>query len=267
MSDLEHTTSGKPMSNEGHPTAILYETLSGVVIQITPLSILSLRAIHLRAEREFPYPDKTEYQIESAVMASGFLPAEENPAYIEACQAIDRQRNDWSVAHILDVACSYPQYPTREALVAAFRPQLEKLRRVADLGDDDYENTLDHCVFTGRHDKQMVIWAAEQNEGLMLTAPEVVEGIRYFRLELSEQARRRLAGQTRRAEIDHQPGVEPAARGIRGLRTVRNRPDGGDPDPSARVAESAGGLLHRPAVGGGDAGARHQTQTEKREEG
>lgn len=185
MSD-EMTASG--------PVVVGYETMSGVMIHVTPLSVFTINAIHERSADEYPYPDPKPYEkpLENAADRSIKAPAMDDPEYKALCKAVDEERMAWRVRVSIDLACEYPAFDSREAMMAYFRPKLEKIRLAAALPDDEWQAVLMHCVFTGRHDRQTVINIATQDERLPLTPAEVVEGIRFFRLELQGPARRRL---------------------------------------------------------------------------
>lgn len=179
---------------DGHPVQIEYETVAGVIVRVTPLSIYTIQALKVKAADEFPYPDKTIYQVESELMASGFIPAEENKDYIDACQQLDLQRSKWRIRQTIELACEYPGFNSRDAMIANYRPALEKLRRVIALDEDEWQAVLNHCVFTGRDDINNVFFIAGQDEKLMLTGGEVIDGIRLFFLDVSKSTRRALVG-------------------------------------------------------------------------
>lgn len=180
---------------EGHQTRIIYETGSGVVFHITPINLPTLRAIQLKAQTLYPYPDKANYQQPEANAFSDnqMTPVADNPAYIQACMAVDRERSQWTDRAIFDYAVTCPKYPTRHELVNAFAPQLASLRQVAELPDDDYEAILLHLVLSWNQvgldtDKQLrpassdysrIIQLAIQT--VALTPAEVTAGVRFFR--------------------------------------------------------------------------------------
>jgi len=192
MPQLEHTTDGKTADL---PSVIEYITQSGVLVHVTPLSLFTISAVGHAAEDRFPYPDKQSYQIASELTATGFLPAEENPEFIDACKEIDKQRENWKSEVYLELACNYPQYPTREAMIEHFAPRLHQLSKFIELSGDDWKNTLEHCVFTGttqtgralRNERVDVISLAVQQSSIPLSMSEVMDGLRLFRLALPEQ--------------------------------------------------------------------------------
>lgn len=179
---------------EGHPKIIEFETVSGVITHVTPLSIYTIQALKVRAADEFPYPDKAAYEVASELTASGVIPAEENPAYKEACAEIDLKRSQWRIRQTIELACQYPGFSSKEALLAHFRPTLETIRKFITFShDDDWQNVLEHCIFTGRDDFSTVFSLAGQDERIPLTGGEVIDGIRLYFLDVSKQAIRKLA--------------------------------------------------------------------------
>jgi len=196
----------------GRPVIVRYETASGVIVHITPLSPFTIAAIRERAEQEHPYPDPEPYRmaLQNAADPSIKEPAENNPEYQALCKPIVEARYAWRLQAYIDISCAYPDFANADVMIAHFRPRLEALRKVTVMDDDDWLNVLNHCVFTGSSDRQDVINLAIQNETIPLTPAEVVEGIRFFRVEVQGEAARRLAGQQpRRAEVKGQNGEQP----------------------------------------------------------
>lgn len=183
------------MTTTGAPSIIEYETASGVIVHITPLSIFTIKAISSKAENEFPYPEAVNYELplENAADPSIKLPAKENPAYRELCAEIDNQRYAWRNKAVLELACNYPAYADRASMIAEFRPRLEELRPFLEMSGDDWQEVLQHCVFTGKQDRQAVLLLAAQADDIPLTQAEVVDGIKFFRIDLPRKTARRMA--------------------------------------------------------------------------
>lgn len=181
--------------NTGRPAIIVYETLSGVIVHVTPLSIFTIQAIRDRAEQEFPYPDPADYRLPLENAVEGVtLPASENPEYQALCKPIDDQRQNWKVQAYIDMSCTFPAFESRAEMIERFKPRLEQLRKVSLMSDDDWQNVLNHCVLTGRPDKQALVSLALQDAAIPLTPAEVVEGVRFFRVDLSGRKAGQLAG-------------------------------------------------------------------------
>lgn len=187
-------------STEGRPVKFIYEAQSGVIFYVTPINLATLRAIQLKAAIVHPYPDKAPYEIPDPEEVS-FAPgqtsrAEDHPDYQAACRALDKERKVWADRAVFDYAVECPKYPTPEALVTAFKPQLDRLRAIAELPDDDYEAVLFHLVLTWN---QVALNESQQYTGagnefgriiqlaiqtVALTPDEVQAGIRFFRPQL-----------------------------------------------------------------------------------
>lgn len=208
MSDNNVNPNVNP-ANEALPTVVEYCTQSGVLIHVTPLSLFLIQAVINKSEDIFEYPSEKDYRLteqlnESGemvqaddVIASGFFPASENPEYVALCKAVDTERLDWQGYAFIELACTFPQYESRDAMIAFFRPQLEKMRRFAAIPEDEWKAILDFCVFTKRvkfnldkggvittTERNTVILLAQQNINQMLTTSEVVGAMRVFRLQL-----------------------------------------------------------------------------------
>lgn len=186
---------------DGKPVVIIYEAQSGVNFHITPLSLPTLRAIQSKAKDKFPHPDKRPYQQpeENAFVEGQLTPAEDNPDYVAACADVDAERGQWVDRTIFNFAVRCPKYPTKEAMVAGYRVQLDALREIANLPDDDYEAVLFHLVLTWNQlatnsenklvtsgsDYARIIQLAIQT--VALTPDEVTAGIRFFRPVVSRR--------------------------------------------------------------------------------
>lgn len=192
--------------NEALPTVIEYVCQSGVLIHITPLSLFAVQAIINKSESIFEYPPEKDYRLYEMevngiltraedVSASGFFPATENLEYVALCKDIDAKRLEWQNDALIELACAYPQYTNRLDMIAAFRPQLEALRPYVDMHEDEWQNVLEFCVFTGVLDlvdsggkrlrtteRHKIIQYARQNSTLALTTSEVVGSLRVFRV-------------------------------------------------------------------------------------
>lgn len=182
-------------SSEGRKALIIYECYSGVVFHITPINLPTLRAIQLKAQDLFRYPDKAPYQQpeENAFAANQLTPAEDNPQYLIDCQKVDSERAQWTDRAIFDYATYCPAYPTPADMVAAFKSELDKLRQIAVLPEDDYEAVLLHLVLSWNQvgldkdrnlkptqsDYARIIQLAIQT--VALTPDEVQAGVRFFR--------------------------------------------------------------------------------------
>lgn len=196
---MDNATGGESVN--GRPALIVYETFSGVVFHITPVNLPTLRAIQLKAEDLFKYPDPKPYQQpeENAFSDGQLTPPEDNPEYVAACHKIDAERAQWADRAIFDYAVRCPKYPRPEDLVTAFKDELAKLRQIAVLPEDDYEAVLLHLVLSWNQvgldsnkefrpassDYSRIIQLAIQT--IALTPAEVQDGVRFFRPQLSRR--------------------------------------------------------------------------------
>lgn len=195
----------KQGSDDGKPAVIIYETLSGVIFHVTPITLPTFKAIRVKATDRFPYPKEDDYTV---IDENGFEPDQrtdpnDNPEYVRLCREADEQRLVWADRATFDYACKMPKYPTKESLVTAFMPQLLVLREIATLPDDDYEAILFHFVLSwnqivanqnGQLDTKLtdysrLIMTAIQT--FALTPDEVTAGLRFFRPNLPEYTARK----------------------------------------------------------------------------
>lgn len=182
---------------EGRPSLIIFEALSGEIFHILPINLATLRGIQLKAAELYPYPDPKPYEVkenpETAFDPNQVIPARKNPEYLKLCLEVDNERAVWSDRAIFDYTVTMPKYPDPDDLVTAYQKQLAKLRKIAVLPDDDYEAVLFNIVLSGSQrredgsnkwttDYQRIVLTAIQN--FTLTASEVANGIRMFRLKL-----------------------------------------------------------------------------------
>lgn len=179
---------------DGKPSVIVWESAAGVVFHITPVNLATLRAIQLKAADIYPYPDAKEYEIkenpETAFDPNQVLPASKNPEYLKLCLEVDAERDKWADRAIFDYAVTTPKYVNRDDLIEAFKSQLGKLRKIANLPDDDYEAVMFNIVLSGQ-ERVNNRWVTDYNrvvgmaiQTFALTASEVAAGIRFFRLKL-----------------------------------------------------------------------------------
>lgn len=195
-----HSNGATQSEIEGRPSITVYEASSGVVFYITPISLPTLRAIQLRAEDLYPYPDEHLYEIpdpvDVALTPGQVSPASDNPEYIALCKEVDAERKQWTEQAIFKYCVKCPKYPTEEALVTAFKPQLDALRAIAIIDMSDYDTVLFHIVLTenktGRNaNGNLVIISNEFGriielcvQTVALSASEVSAGVRFFRPKL-----------------------------------------------------------------------------------
>jgi len=177
---------------------IIHETMSGVVVHITPINLPTLRAIQLRAEKVFPDPDPTPFQHpeENAFDPSQMTRAEDDPQYMELLNKTKSDRARWVDKAIFTYCATFPDYPTSKSLIDRYYGDLTVLRSFAELPEDDYEAIVYHIVLNGNKvgvdqsgqltptssDFSKIVQLAIQV--IALTPDEVVEGIKFFRAKI-----------------------------------------------------------------------------------
>ncbi len=173
-------------SVEGRPGIIVYECMSGEIFHISPLNLGTLRAIQMKAQDMFPYPDEKPFRFpeENAFDPNQLTPARDNPEYVALCQAVDLQRAQWCDKAIFEYTAKMPKYAGREDLVRVYKQPLNNLKAIAkfDEGDSEYDLIMLNLVLTGKNDFVNIVRLAVQQ--LALTPAEVSAGIRFFRLDL-----------------------------------------------------------------------------------
>lgn len=195
---------GKRAATEGRPVLIEYECYSGVMAHIIPLNIPTLKAIQQKAKLVFPYPEKERYQQpeEHGFSEGQLTPAEDNPDYVAEVKRIDHERALWVDRKIFDHCVRFPAYPTREDMVRKFQAQLDTLREIAELPEDDFEAVLFHIVLSWNQpalnaDNNLVSAESEYVrmiklaiQTVALTPAEVTAGVRFFRPYVQQNTRR-----------------------------------------------------------------------------
>lgn len=191
---------------------VRFITASGIECHITPINMATLRAINLKAEALFPFPDATPYRLPipdtDPVLYDN---ADANPEWIKVTNEIRAKRQEWVNDAVLKYAVRFPSYPTRESLIARFAADLMALRKIAELPEDDFDAVLYHLVLSGNRvtrDKNNQFHTGTSDYGYVinaciqtvpLTQEEIVEGVRFFRINLPEDTVSRLVGGTRSA--------------------------------------------------------------------
>lgn len=172
---------------DAQPTGqVLVDTYTGVTLVVTPLTLTARQLILQAVQQQWPMPDKTLYERVSDMPELGSdepakIPAESNPGYIAAVEIIESARAKALQEAVLNVAVSHP---SQDELIRHHLPTLRKLR---DLSDDVYEAdwpALIQMVLASEVELMQVFAAV--NRRLALTEAEIINGMRYFRLSVSE---------------------------------------------------------------------------------
>src|SRR5690606_29356273 len=114
---------------------------------VTPLSVTTQLAIDNQVRDELPDFDETPYHVpipESAIEGATFLDVE-NPEYQQRRDALIRQRNERQRDLIFDLAI---EVADRDAVLAAYKDRIGKLKKLLNLKQDDDHILLHHIILT-----------------------------------------------------------------------------------------------------------------------
>lgn len=155
---------------------------SGEVALVTPPSVYTRRAILEKARVLFPGPAEADFEQEApgAIVPGVKLPASENPEYRRLAQQTADERLDYVLEFYLDVCVDFDTPP--DELVARYALYLDRLRPYIDLPQDEWQSTYRHAILRSKEDTNNIYKAA--NETAELSAEEVLDGVRFFRLKV-----------------------------------------------------------------------------------
>lgn len=176
----------------GNRTIVEYETMSGVVLHITPLSLKVLQSLQTKAAELYPFPDKEPYEapLKNAIDPSIKRDAMENPEYKALYHDVDRQQAGWIQEQALELAIEFRDYAgNRQGLIEYFAPQLNNLRKRIELPEDDYRAIWEYLLFSGNDDRLNVVRIVYQR--MPLTGGEVADAMRLFRPDVSRPGTRK----------------------------------------------------------------------------
>jgi hypothetical protein len=165
---------------------IQHELVSGVMVDITPLSPYTRAEITEKAKELYPDPDPEPFQ-KSETNILG-----EDVKYIDPAKEVDWKRAQLDVRETrlqwaydemsrLSVSCN----GTKDEVVKAYQDDIKQLRSAGlNIHKDDWEAVLFHCLLTWNSDRNMIIKAIMQTAPL--TDAEVVGAFKFFRIKVSE---------------------------------------------------------------------------------
>lgn len=161
---------------------------SGETAKVSPLSFYAQQDILARLNEQYPLPDPEAYKLpnpeEDPIPGMEFLPANENPAYVEAGIAANKQRLKGFREALIDLCVEFEA--SREDMISRHARAIARLRKYADIPQDEWYATLYYAVLTSAIEIQMLVNAAQQQ--LPLTEGETLEGVRIFRPALQGSA-------------------------------------------------------------------------------
>lgn len=188
------------MSNKGRPAITEYEAQSGVMFNIAPINLPTLRAIQLKALELFPDIDPFPYTEpeENAFDPSQRTDPKQNPEYLKAVQKVGKQRKEWVDKTIFTYCVTMPAYPSQKELIEAYGDKLRALKAIAIIEfESDYEAILFHILLSWNlpaldGNNQMVPKENEYGriislciQTVALTPAEVTSAARLFRPAIS----------------------------------------------------------------------------------
>lgn len=222
----------------------------GFYVEVTPLTLATRQALIRKALALYPDPDPAAFVQSRAALglppafgddAGDDLPGEENPAYREALAEVERLRGQWLTDTAVDICVTSDH---RDAYVKLYAEQVAKLHEHG-LSDhllpwpDVLQNFL--CGYSPKGDvSEWNILFATVNAQMPLQEGDIIEGMRYFRLDLQRYLLRGLVNpaRPRSAKEDGADTPEPA-NGRDGGGAGVGLPDGNDREPEP---ELVGGL-------------------------
>ncbi len=163
------------------PKVIELKLSTGVDLTVTPVTAFDLQALRDRARKLYPAPDPKQYE-QAVPEADALVPGQkisgdQHPAYIEAMEAVERQRGDFLNAGILHLSLEFKE--PKADIIARYRPVLDRKREVIDLPADEWRATLLHGVLESQDDLMTVLAAAQDK--LPLEGGEMIGAVRLFR--------------------------------------------------------------------------------------
>ena len=170
---------------------VLYDLQVGETIKVGPISPLVMAGISARVRREFPEPERDDYAVAlpdgEAVEGFTALTPEGEKEYKRArIVAIARQENEirFSV-HCLAIIADENE---RDALIKKYRQTFIEYGQHADLapGIPEWESIVNFCLITSRKEADDILAIAQSRAPLV--ADEVLDGISFFRYDLSGDA-------------------------------------------------------------------------------
>lgn len=177
---------------------------SGMVVWIRPVSLNDQRLIHSQMDSKYPLPREADYKIpvpedQASVPGQTMTDTE---AYRTALGMVGKERQVYFMrAHIL-TCVDFPE--GTDAVVARFRPEIERKRKTLPLPEDDLEAVIFYSVIQTLDDEKLI--ASAINQTLPVSMPEVVDQLRIFRPETQSRVNHPVperGKKTPRANVDH----------------------------------------------------------------
>lgn len=184
----------------------------GVRIWVKPIAQDTLALIDKRAVEKFPPPDPAPYEkpIEHSAIEGQTWAAEHHPEYQRLMDGVLAQRAEWKLRMLRDLTVEFPDYVDRDALIARFMPDIERLVTL-DLieqpeGDAIWDAIWSHCLIKSPDNQAELLMVARSQ--MPISQEETVEAVRLFRPNLSRQSLRSLVIRGRREADTSGPARE-----------------------------------------------------------
>ncbi len=193
-------------SNGTQPNKIAVVELlldSGVRVLVKPLSPYTRHAVIHKLTEQYPDPDMKEFeeQIEGQSSPGATIPVtmpenSRHDEYKALVQDIEIVRTRHLFLFIVDECVIFPDYESRDSLIAAYKDDRERLAFYMDLPTDKWEATLYHCICASAGDINEISTVTRQEIDIMEAEPtedEILAAWRVFRPRISRSERSRFS--------------------------------------------------------------------------
>lgn len=190
--------------------------VNGEIVNVSPLPPMLQRELNAKVNEKYPPVDKALYETvdPNAFVAGEKLPAENNPAYIQAVKTHTRRVNDYLQELFIETCVRVPLVPansgsivtlTKENVIAAWKAQIDEYKSVMDTSVSDYALAIQFGYLTTDEDMVSMLLAARKD--LPLTQEEVIDGVKFFRNQVQRRTPRGSLKNTRTQSIQTQNGT------------------------------------------------------------
>lgn len=176
---------------------------SGVRVLVKPLTPYTRHGVIHRLMEKYPDPDAKEFeeQIEGESSPGATIPVtmKENSRhkeYQDLVLEVEKIRTRHMFNFIVNECVIFPDYESREALIAAYKDDRARLAAYMDLPKDEWEATLYHCICASVGDINEINAITRQEIDIMEAEPtedEILTAWRVFRPRVSRAERSRFS--------------------------------------------------------------------------
>lgn len=171
-----------------------FQTFSGVVALVTPLSPVTRQVIIDQAADVHPDFDKEPFLVEvpnSAVPDQKFLD-DNDPEYKRLMTKLLNRRNSYITRMHIEVAVEFKE--SEDELLARYKKQLARLKKLHQ-SDDDWQIVLHQIILARDSERDQILQIAMDRAPL--TEGEVQDGLRIFRLNVPRNGLQPAQGESR----------------------------------------------------------------------